>query len=101
MKPDELRKKRDQKARAHLEQHAPVWLVAEQFIEADDAVLFNVVFVHPQYGWVNRRYKYDGFNYVLYHKGQVVICEEVALQVQDQEPFVTVTISDIPGSYGG
>lgn len=101
MKPDVLQKKRDQKARAHLEQYAPVWLVSEQFIEADDAVLFNVVFLHPEYGWVNRRYKYDGFNNVLYHKGQVVISEEVALQVQDSDPFVTVTVSDMPGSYGG
>jgi hypothetical protein len=93
--------RRDEKAKRHLEQYAPVWKVAETFVEADDAVFFNVVFHHPEYGWVNRRYKYDGFNDVLYHKGQVTIDEETAIQVQEMPPYLSVSVADVPNAYGG
>jgi hypothetical protein len=98
---DALLKKRDEHVRQHLEQYAPVWLVNNQILEVDQAVIFNVVFRHPEYGYVNRRYKYDGFNNVLYHKGQVVITEETALEVMEAEPFITVSVSDVPNAYGG
>lgn len=96
-----LLRKRDLHVKQHLEQYAPVWLVNNQILEVDEAVIFNVVFQHPEYGYVNRRYKYDGFNNVLYHKGQVVITEETALQVMESEPYITVSVSDIPNAYGG
>jgi hypothetical protein len=98
---DALLKKRDAHVRQHLEQYAPVWLINNQILEVDQAVIFNVVFRHPEYGYVNRRYKYDGFNNVLYHKGQVVITEETALEVMEAEPFITVSVSDVPNAYGG
>lgn len=94
-------KKRDEKAKPHLEQYAPVWLVDQQIVPADDAVAFDVVFQHNLYGWVKRRYRFDAFNNVLYHKGQVVISEEEALRIQEGEPYVAVPVPDIPNAYGG
>lgn len=96
-----LRQKRDAKAIPHLEQYAPIWIVDEKIIPNDDAIQFSVVFQHPEYGWVNRRYRYDSFNDVLYHKGQVAVSEENAIAVQEREPYIGSTIADIPNSYGG
>lgn len=98
---EQLLKLRNAKVKHHLEQYAPVWLVDEKIIEIDEAVQFNVVFQHNLYGWVNRRYRYDGFNDVLYHKGQVLMPEEEVLKLQDKEPYMPATIADIPNSYGG
>lgn len=98
---DQLKKMRDEKVRSHLEQYAPVWLVDEKVIPQDEAILFNVVFQHPLYGWVNRRYRFDGFNRVLYHKGQRIITEQQALKVQEAEPYLNVIVADIPNAYGG
>ncbi len=97
----ELRDKRDAKAKHHLDQYAPVWIIEEKAILLDEAIQFNVMFQHPEYGWVNRRYRYDGFNDVLYHKGQVLMNESDALSLQDKEPYIDVTVADIPNSYGG
>lgn len=99
--PETLRAKRDQKARPHLEQYAPVWLVDEKVIPQDEALQFNVVFQHPSYGWVNRRYRYDGFNDVLYYKGELIITEADALKVQENDPYLVTTVPDIPNAYGG
>lgn len=101
MDKSEIISKRDEKTIPHLRQYAPVWLVSEQFLEADDAVLFNVVFYHHLYGWVNRRYRYDGFNDVLYHKGQQTVSEDEAVELQENEPYVNTTVADIPNTYGG
>jgi hypothetical protein len=94
-------KKRDERIKDHLEQYAPVWLVDEKLILEEEAVQFNVVFEHIYYGWVNRRYRYDSFNNVLYHKGQRVISENEALTIQEREPYLAATVADIPGAYGG
>lgn len=96
-----LLQKRDIKAKPHLEQYAPVWIVEQKYIPNDDAVQFDVVFIHNSYGWVRRRYRYDGFNNVLYHKGQQVITEEKALDTQQSEPYIVPTVADIPDAYGG
>lgn len=96
-----LLQKRDAKVIPHIEQYAPVWIVDQKIITDDEAVQFNVVFQHGLYGWVNRRYRYDGFNNVLYHKGQTLISEDEALEIQQHEPYVAALITDIPNSYGG
>lgn len=96
-----LLQKRDAKAVPHIEQYAPVWIVDEKIIREDEAVQFNVVFQHNLYGWVSRRYRYDGFNDVLYHKGQQRISEEKALEIQEQKPYIRAIVVDIPNSYGG
>ncbi|MBE2267975.1 MAG: hypothetical protein IAE80_07060 [Anaerolinea sp.] len=96
-----LLRMRDEKVKPHLEQFAPVWLVDQKVIFEDEAVQFNVVFQHNRYGWVNRRYRYDGFNNVLYYKGQSVLSEADALQVQEREPYISTIMTDIPNAYGG
>jgi len=96
-----LLNKRDAKTKPHLEQFAPVWLVEEKIIAEDEAVQFNVVFQHNMYGWVNRRYRFDGFNNVLYYKGQQILSEDEAQKVQEAEPYLNVTVTDIPNAYGG
>jgi hypothetical protein len=94
-------RKRDAKAIPHLEQYAPVWIVDEKLIPADDSIQFNVVFRHSRYGWVNRRYRYDIFNDVLYHLGQKTISEEDAVDIQDSDAYITATVADTPNAYGG
>lgn len=96
-----LREKRDLKVNPHLIQYAPVWLVEETLLPKEDAVVFNVVFQHPHYGWVNRRYRYDAFNDVLYYRGQTAISEAQAVAVQEKAPYIDVMVADIPNSYGG
>lgn len=93
--------KRDAKAKPHLEQYAPVWLVDERIIPGDDAVLFDVVFQHNLYGWVRRRYRFDAFNNVLYYRGQTVIPEAEALTYQEKAPYISVEVTDLPNAYGG
>ncbi|TVR22311.1 MAG: hypothetical protein EA396_06490 [Anaerolineaceae bacterium] len=97
----EILKKRDEKTIPHLKQYAPVWIVDEVVMEEEDAVQFNVVFRHNRYQWVNRRYRYDGFNNVLYHKGQRVISEDEAVDVQEQDAYISTIIEDTPNAYGG
>jgi len=76
-------------------------LVEETIIAEDEAVQFNVVFQHNMYGWVNRRYRFDGFNNVLYYKGQQILSEDESQKVQEAEPYLSVTVTDIPNAYGG
>lgn len=103
----ELVAKRDAKVKAHLEQYAPVWLIDEKVLLEEDAIQFNVVFLHPTAGpdhtqhWVNRRYRYDGFNNVLYHKGQLLVEEDSILDIIESDPYLTALVSDTPNSYGG
>jgi hypothetical protein len=97
----EVKSRRDAKAKPHLEQYAPVWLVDEVPVPEEEAILFNVVFQHSLYGWVNRRYKFDGFNKVLYFKGQRQITEDEALALQNDEPYISRLVADIPNAYGG
>lgn len=96
-----LKAKRDATARPHLIQYAPVWLIDEKVMPDDEAIQFNVVFQHSRYGWVSRRYRFDGFNNVLYHKGERIISEAEALKVQEQEPYISAVVPDIPNNYGG
>ncbi len=97
----DLKAKRDQKAISHLEQYAPVWIIDEKVIEEDEAIQFNVLMQHRTHGWVNRRYRYDGFNNTLYHKGQTLVSEDEAVDYMENDPYIEATVTDIPNSYGG
>lgn len=97
----EILRRRDAKVIPHLEQYAPVWLVDQKVIVDEEAVQFNVIFQHHIYGWVNRRYRYDAFNNVLYHKGQTQISNDDLMLIQETEPWVMSSVVDIPNSYGG
>lgn len=97
-----LLKKRDTEVIPHLEQYAPVWLFDEKILPDDESVIFSVVFQHNLYGWVKRRYKYDGFANVLYYLGENAIPEDEALTIQSQsEPYINPTIGDFVNAYGG
>jgi hypothetical protein len=97
-----IRVKRLEKVEPHLKQYAPVWIINEELIPEDSSIMFNVLFQHHLYGWVNRRYKYDGFNNVLYHKGQTEMDEDDALDIiEAQTPFIPAGISDTRNAYGG
>jgi len=80
-----VHEKRDEKAIPHLTQYAPVWIINEKLIPEDSSLQFNVLFRHNKYGWVNRRYKYDGFNNTLYHKGQTTMDEDEALDIIEEK----------------
>ena len=96
-----IRGLRDKKVRVHLEQYAPVWLVDEDVLPDDEVVRFNVVFVHPRYGWVNRRYRYDAFNDVLYYQGQTRVTEVEALALEEEKPYIDAEAINTVNSYGG
>jgi len=97
----EMRARRDEKARPHLEQYAPVWIVEEQVLEDEDAIRFDVVFYHPRYGWVNRRYRFDAFNSVLYYLGQTPIPEADAVAIEERDPYIAAAVINTVDSYGG
>ena len=84
----EAKRKRDAKVRATLSNFAPIWLVGDEYRPREDAVLFNLVFVNPVYGWVNNRMKYDAFNDVLYHMGERRLTEDETLPLQDETPYI-------------
>lgn len=90
---DTMRAKRDKKVRAAMGQWAPIWLVNEEYRPREDSLVFNLVYQHPIYSWVNHRFKYDGFNDVLYHMGEKRLREEETLSLQEQEPFIPGEIS--------
>ncbi|MBZ0288074.1 MAG: hypothetical protein K8I30_10705 [Anaerolineae bacterium] len=93
---------RDAATIPHLEQYAPVWLLGEKLIPEDESVLFTVLFQHNLYGWVKRRYQYDGFADVLYYLGETAISEAEAFALQSQhEPYIQAGISDFMNAYGG
>jgi hypothetical protein len=98
---DHMRHLRDAKVIPHLKQYAPVWLVDEVPNFRNDVLQFNVVFYHPYYGWVNRRYRFDAFNQVLYHQGQKVVSEEEAFSLEDKRPFIAAETINTVQSYGG
>lgn len=104
---EELLTKRDARIKPHLEQYAPVWLVDEKVLLEDEAVQFEVVFLHSVSGedntpvWVKRRYRYDGFNNTVYHKGQTMISEEEALALTTGTPYIDAIVTDAPNAYGG
>ena len=97
----DLKELRDKKSIPHLEQYAPVWIVDEQVFEDEESIQFNVLFQHRTHGWVNRRYRYDGSNNTLYHKGQNLVAEEDAVDHMEADPYIEATMNDIPNSYGG
>ena len=85
-----------------MEQYAPVWLFDEKILPDDESIIFNAIFQHNLYGWVKRRYEYDGFADVLYYLGENVIPEDEALMIQSQsEPYINLTINDPVNGYGG
>lgn len=99
---ERMRELRDAKAIPHLEQYAPVWMVDEVPVPEDEAIRFNVVFFHPRYGWVNRRYRFDAFNNVLYHQGQNLVAESDALlNLAEKPPYISAETINTVDSYGG
>ncbi|MCY3834695.1 MAG: hypothetical protein OXG85_16915 [Chloroflexi bacterium] len=96
-----LKEMRDEKARPHLAQYAPVWLLREDFLAEEESIQFHVLFQHHLHGWVDRRYRYDGFNNTLYHKGQTTLSEDDALESALDEPYIAAEVDDIPNAYGG
>ncbi len=97
----DLKAMRDKKALPHLEQYAPVWIIDEQVFAEEEAIQFNVLLQHKTHGWMSRRYRYDGFNNTLYHKGQTPVAEDEAVDYMEAAPYIEATVTDIPNSYGG
>jgi hypothetical protein len=96
-----MRQLRDAKVHPHLEQYAPVWLVEDTPLPEDEALQFDVVFFHPRYGWVTRRYRFDAFSQVLYHLGERTISEDEALNLTDQKPYIAAKVINTVDAYGG
>jgi hypothetical protein len=86
---EEMSTKRDKKVKAAMQELAPIWLVNEDYRPREDSLLFNLVYANPVEGWVSQRYKYDGFNDVLYHMGERRIADEETLDVQEKDPYIT------------
>src|SRR5258708_22879195 len=94
--------KRDIKVRAAMSQLAPIWLVTDDYRPNEDALLFNLVYDNPVYGWVNERYKYDSYNDVLYHMGERRLKEEEVLPLEDKDPYIPGEVATrVPNSPAG
>ncbi len=85
---EQITAQRDAKVRETLGELAPIWLVHEEFRPREDAIIFNLVYNDPSYGWMNRRFKYDGFNNVLYHMGWRLLSEAEQLEILEQTPYL-------------
>lgn len=96
-----IHQKRDAKVQDHLSQYAPVWIANEELLLNEDSTRFDLVFYHPTYGWVKRRYKFDSYNNVLYHHGQIAVDEDTALAIQAKEPYISAEFQNVVNSYGG
>jgi hypothetical protein len=96
-----LLSRRDQKVAQHLRQYAPVWLVNETTNAGEETINFNVVFDHSTYGWVSRRYRYDGFNDVLYHLGQNSVSPDRVDEITVGPPYLDATTINTAAAYGG
>lgn len=92
---------RDIKVHEHLLQYAPIWMIDEEADPNKDALSFKVVFYHPTYGWVRRRYWFDAYTDVLHQGGQVTIDEDAALAHQLEEPYLDTNGGNSMSSYGG
>ncbi|MFN8377145.1 MAG: hypothetical protein U0452_00600 [Anaerolineae bacterium] len=98
----QLKAKRDQKAMPTLEQYAPVFIMDEVIDLEKPTILFDAAFQHNEYGWVSRRYLYDGFNNVLYYKGQTRLSEDEAIALEESiGPYISAVAQDTPNAYGG
>lgn len=85
---EQITAQRDAKVRETLGELAPIWLVHEEFRPREDAIIFNLVYNDPSYGWMNPRFKYDGFNNVLYHMGWRLLSEAEQLEILEQTPYL-------------
>ncbi len=93
MSREEIAAQRERKIRDVMAGWAPIWLVSDEYRPREDSLIFGLVYQHPQYGWVNQRFKYDGYNDVLYHMGEQRLSEEDTLPIQEQEPYLPGAIS--------
>jgi hypothetical protein len=96
-----MRHARDEKVRNHLNQYAPIWLAHEEVDVDKDSLIFEVVFEHPRYRWVKRRYWFDYFTDVLHHRGQLMLAEDDVLDIIADEPFIESASSNSVLAYGG
>lgn len=96
---EQVQQMRDAKIRGALGALAPIWLVKEEFRPREDALIFHLVYNDQSYGWMNRAYKYDAFNNVLYHMGWHLISEDDAVAIQDLPPHIDGEIaSHVPNA---
>lgn len=98
---EQMRAARDIKVYEHLLQYAPLWMPEDEPEPAKDKLHFKIIFYHPEYGWVSRRYWYDAFTDVLYQNGQLTLDENVALDYQTAEPYLDAEGGNSMSSYGG
>jgi hypothetical protein len=80
--------RRDQKVGDALREIAPIWLINDTYRPDEESLLFDLVYLHSEYGWVQQRFKYDAFNNVLYHMGILRLTEVKALEVQERDPYL-------------
>ena len=85
---EEAETRRNQKVHGTMRHLAPLWLLNDEYRPIEESYLFDLVYPHSIYGWVQCRYKYDAFNDVLYHMGERRLDEEEALIIQEQAPYL-------------
>jgi hypothetical protein len=93
---EQARVKRDVKVRDTYAAYAPVWLENERFVANEESLLFNLVYLHEVDGWVSGRFKYDGFNDVLYHMGSRRLTEAETIAIQAHEPYIDGEVAAQP-----
>ena len=86
---EQMREKRDKKLRAAMMDRVPLWLENDEYRPNEDSLLFNLIYANEVDGWISERFKYDGFNDVLYHMGERLLTEEETLKYQEKEPYLS------------
>jgi hypothetical protein len=83
-----VRERRDNKVRLMMADRAPIWLEKDEFRPHEEGLVFNLIYANTVDGWVSERYKYDGYNDVLYHMGTRILSEEETLSYEQTPPYI-------------
>jgi hypothetical protein len=86
---EQMMAKRDKKVGDVFSELAPVWLINDEYRPPEDSFFFNVVYNNPVHSWINQHLRYDLFNDVLYRMGEKSISEELLLEIQGQDPYIS------------
>jgi hypothetical protein len=99
---EQMMAQRDKKVQSVFFDYAPLWLIKDEYRARKDSFFFNLVYCNPVHSWINAHFQYDVFNDNLYQLGEKRVAEQLLLEIQEQDPYLsgsgTATIPTNPGN---